>query len=96
MLFRSIASPEFKKIVTYNSEIQSQLSKATAESLRNMKSLQVYNDITRELAKNNFTRYLQNSLSEIGKIQPDIQRLLDTKGMRGGGEVAEKDEEQKQ
>ena len=92
----NIASPEFKKIVTYNSEIQSQLSKATAESLRNMKSLQVYNDITRELAKNNFTRYLQNSLSEIGKIQPDIQRLLDTKGMRGGGEVAEKDEEQKQ
>lgn len=92
----NIASPEFKKIVTYNSEIQSQLSKATAESLRNMKSLQVYNDITRELAKNNFTRYLQNSLSEIGKIQPDIQRLLDTKGTRGGGEVAEKDEEQKQ
>ena len=92
----NIASPEFKKIVTYNSEIQSQLSKATAESLRNMKSLQVYNDITRELAKNNFTRYLKNSLSEIGKIQPDIQRLLDTKGMRGGGEVAEKDEEQKQ
>lgn len=92
----NIASPEFKKIVTYNSEIQSQLSKATAESLRNMKSLQVYNDIARELAKNNFTRYLQNSLSEIDKIQPDIQRLLDTKGMRGGDEVVEKDEEQKQ
>lgn len=92
----NIASPEFKKIVTYNSEIQSQLSKATAESLRNMKSLQVYNDIARELAKNNFTRYLQNSLSEIDKIHPDIQRLLDTKGMRGGDEVVEKDEEQKQ
>ena len=92
----NIASPEFKKIVTYNSEIQSQLSKATAESLRNMKSLQVYNDIARELAKNNFTRYLQNSLSEIDKIQPDIQRLLDTKGTRGGDEVVEKDEEQKQ
>ncbi len=92
----NITSPEFKKNVTYNSEIQSQLSKATAESLRNMKSLQVYNDIARELAKNNFTRYLQNSLSEIDRIQPDIQRLLDTKGTRGGDEAAEKDEEQKQ
>lgn len=73
------ASPAISTAIAQNVGVQSQFSKAFAESFRNMQSLHGYDDIISELKKNNLNSYIENAFSEIRKIQPDIQAMLDAK-----------------
>lgn len=74
-----IVSPEFTKIIRQNTDYQSQLAKSFAGVFENMKSMDGYGEIMKQIVGTGFTETMSASLKEASKLKFDIDKVIEVK-----------------